>query len=109
MGCDGAHSFVRKALGLTFAGSTYPEHFVLGDMEVDGDLPRDTAVVWLNEGGMVASFPFPELKLRRLIAVVYPDAAGEAPTASLELFRRLLTERAGDARLRLSNPVWLSN
>ncbi len=110
VGCDGAHSFVRKALGLTFEGETYPEHFVLGDMEVDGDLPLDTAVAWLNEEGMVASFPFPELGLRRLIAVVYPDAAGEVPEASLELFRRLIAERAGyDVGLRLSNPVWLSN
>jgi len=73
VGCDGAHSFVRKALGLTFEGSAYPEHFVLGDMEAQGgDLPLDTAVAWLNEEGMVASFPFPELGLRRLIAVVYP-------------------------------------
>ena len=110
VGCDGAHSFVRKALGLTFEGSAYPEHFVLGDMEAQGgDLPLDTAVAWLNEEGMVASFPFPELGLRRLIAVVYPDASDEVPEASLELFQRLLTERAGGARVRLSKPVWLSN
>lgn len=109
VGCDGAHSFVRKALGLTFEGSAYPEHFVLGDMEAKGgDLPLDTAVAWLNEEGMVASFPFPELGLRRLIAVVYPDASGEVPEASLELFQQLLAERAG-AHVRLSKPVWLSN
>ena len=110
VGCDGAHSFVRKALGLTFEGSAYPEHFVLGDMEAQGgDLPLDTAVAWLNEEGMVASFPFPELGLRRLIAVVYPDASGEVPEASIELFQQLLTERAAGAGVRLSKPVWLSN
>ena len=110
VGCDGAHSFVRKALGLSFEGSAYPEHFVLGDMEAeDGDLPLDTAVAWLDEQGMLASFPFPEIGLRRLIAVVYPDDKGEVPEASLELFQRLLAERAGDTRVRLSNPVWLSN
>ena len=110
LGCDGAHSFVRKALGLTFEGSAYPEHFVLGDMEAEGgDLPLDTAVAWLDEEGMLASFPFPELGLRRLIAVVYPDETGEVPVASLELFQRLLAERAGETRIRLSNPAWLSN
>ncbi len=93
VGCDGAHSFVRKALGLTFEESTYPEHFVLGDMEVEGDLPHDTAVVWLSEEGMLALFPFPELGRRRLIAVVYPDTMGEVPEASLELFQQLLAER----------------
>ncbi|MDP8953162.1 MAG: FAD-dependent monooxygenase [Actinomycetota bacterium] len=110
LGCDGAHSFVRKALGLTFAGSTYPEHFLLADAEVDGDdLPRDTAVAWLNEEGMLAAFPLPESRLYRLFAVVYPDEKGEVPAASLEVFRRLFAERAGGAGVRLSNPIWLSN
>ena len=35
-GCDGAHSFVRKAAGIPFKGDAYPETFVLGDVEVDG-------------------------------------------------------------------------
>ena len=110
VGCDGAHSFVRKALGLTFEGSAYPEHFVLGDVEAEGgDLPLDTAVAWLDDEGMMASFPFPELGLRRLIAVVYPDEGGEVPEASLELFQGLLAERAGDSRVRLHDAVWLSN
>ena len=110
VGCDGAHSFVRKALGLTFKGEAYPEHFVLGDMKAEGgDLPMDTSVAWLDESGMLASFPFPETGLRRLFAVVYPDEAGMVPEASLELFQRLLAERAGDSRVRLYDPVWLSN
>ena len=110
VGCDGAHSYVRKALGLTFEGSAYPEHFVLGDVEAEGgDLPLDTTLAWLHEDGMLVSFPFPEIGLRRLFAVVYPDEKGEVPEASLELFRRLLAERAGNARVRLRNAVWLSN
>src|ERR1700682_3236368 len=35
-GCDGAHSFVRKAAGIQFKGDAYPQTFVLGDGEVDG-------------------------------------------------------------------------
>jgi 2-polyprenyl-6-methoxyphenol hydroxylase-like FAD-dependent oxidoreductase len=66
VGCDGAHSYVRKALGLTFEGSAYPEHFVLGDVEAEGgDLPLDTTLAWLHEDGMLVSFPFPEIGLRR--------------------------------------------
>ncbi|MFF3886433.1 FAD-dependent monooxygenase [Streptomyces sp. NPDC001914] len=39
VGCDGAHSVVRKKLGLTFEGSAFPEEYMLGDVEVDWDMP----------------------------------------------------------------------
>ena len=39
VGCDGAHSLVRKGLGLTFEGDAFPEEYMLADVEVDWDLP----------------------------------------------------------------------
>ncbi|NUL04356.1 FAD-dependent monooxygenase [Streptomyces lunaelactis] len=39
VGCDGAHSIVRKTLGLTFEGGAFPEEYMLADVEVDWDLP----------------------------------------------------------------------
>ncbi|ARP68765.1 pentachlorophenol monooxygenase [Streptomyces pluripotens] len=39
VGCDGAHSIVRKALGLSFEGGALPEEYMLADVEVDWDLP----------------------------------------------------------------------
>ncbi|MFW3171689.1 FAD-dependent monooxygenase [Geodermatophilus sp. CPCC 206100] len=41
VGCDGAHSAVRSSLGLTFEGglSMFPQLFMLGDVDVDWDLP----------------------------------------------------------------------
>lgn len=44
VGCDGAHSTVRKQLGLTFEGSAFPEEYMLGDVEVDWDLPQGYGV-----------------------------------------------------------------
>jgi 2-polyprenyl-6-methoxyphenol hydroxylase-like FAD-dependent oxidoreductase len=38
-GADGAHSRVRKGLGLDFAGDACPEQYMLGDVEVDWTLP----------------------------------------------------------------------
>ncbi|MFD8010640.1 FAD-dependent monooxygenase, partial [Streptomyces sp. NPDC058955] len=40
VGCDGAHSTVRKGLGLAFEGGAFPEEYMLGDVEVDWDLPE---------------------------------------------------------------------
>ncbi|MFB7087230.1 FAD-dependent monooxygenase [Streptomyces sp. NPDC056296] len=39
VGCDGAHSTVRKALGLRFEGAAFAEEYMLGDVEADWDLP----------------------------------------------------------------------
>jgi pentachlorophenol monooxygenase len=39
IGADGAHSTVRKTLGLTFEGGAFDEQYMLGDVEVDWSLP----------------------------------------------------------------------
>ena len=41
VGCDGAHSAVRTALGLTFQGglSMFPQLFMLGDVDLDWQMP----------------------------------------------------------------------
>lgn len=41
IGADGAHSLVRKSLGLSFEGGALDEQYMLGDVEVDWSLPRD--------------------------------------------------------------------
>ncbi|MEV7831329.1 FAD-dependent monooxygenase [Streptomyces subrutilus] len=44
VGCDGAHSTVRKGLGLDFGGGALPEAYMLADVEVDWDLPHGYGV-----------------------------------------------------------------
>jgi 2-polyprenyl-6-methoxyphenol hydroxylase-like FAD-dependent oxidoreductase len=44
VGADGAHSTVRKALGLTFEGAAFEEQYMLGDVEVDWSVPRGYGV-----------------------------------------------------------------
>ena len=39
VGCDGAHSVVRRAAGIDFAGETLPFAFMLGDVRMEGSLP----------------------------------------------------------------------
>ena len=35
VGCDGAHSAVREALAIPFAGATYPQEFLLADAQLE--------------------------------------------------------------------------
>ncbi|MFD9356661.1 FAD-dependent monooxygenase [Streptomyces sp. NPDC060031] len=44
VGCDGAHSAVRKGLGLTFGGGAFPEEYMLADVQVDWDMPHGYGV-----------------------------------------------------------------
>jgi 2-polyprenyl-6-methoxyphenol hydroxylase-like FAD-dependent oxidoreductase len=39
VGADGAHSAVRKGLGLAFEGAAFEEQYMLGDVEVDWSMP----------------------------------------------------------------------
>ncbi len=40
VGSDGAHSVVRKGLGLSFEGGAFAESYMLGDVEVDWSIPQ---------------------------------------------------------------------
>jgi len=44
IGADGAHSVVRKTLGLTFEGAAFEEQYMLGDVEVDWSQPAGYAI-----------------------------------------------------------------
>jgi len=49
IGADGAHSMVRKALGLSFEGGAFTEQYMLGDVEVDWAFPKGYVVRTLHQ------------------------------------------------------------
>jgi 2-polyprenyl-6-methoxyphenol hydroxylase-like FAD-dependent oxidoreductase/heme-degrading monooxygenase HmoA len=51
VGCDGAHSKVRELLGLTFTGGLgkFPQLFMLGDVDVDWDMPEGHLLRFMHE------------------------------------------------------------
>src|SRR5688572_25871960 len=57
VGCDGAHSPVRRALGLKFGGSTFERLFYVADVEIDWEFPHDALHVNLGEDTLTAFFP----------------------------------------------------
>ncbi|MFE2752334.1 FAD-dependent oxidoreductase [Actinosynnema sp. NPDC059335] len=60
VGCDGAHSAVRKASGIGFPGVPLVEGFVLGDVRTELPLSRDSVGVWVRGGEVFAAFPLPD-------------------------------------------------
>ncbi len=108
VGCDGAHSAVRKAAGLSFEGAPYPQEFVLADVEVRWDLPHGRLRFFFARQGLMVYFPYKDGVSARLIATLptaWEGFAGSEP--ALEEVEELARELSG-LDLRLAAPRWLS-
>ncbi|MGW4794802.1 FAD-dependent monooxygenase [Nonomuraea sp. NPDC004297] len=109
VGCDGGGSAVREAAGIAFPGLvSETEHYLLGDVEVDG-LPRDGSYVWYAaDESSVGLALLPGTQSWQFGLTVRPGEEGAGQEPSLELFQRLFAQRTGRTDVRLHNPTWLS-
>lgn len=57
VGCDGAKSLVRHALGLEFQGSTVERMFFVADVKVDWKFSHDALHACLSKDSLLAFFP----------------------------------------------------
>jgi 2-polyprenyl-6-methoxyphenol hydroxylase-like FAD-dependent oxidoreductase len=107
VGCDGAHSVVRKTLGFTFTGKSYDERFLLADVVIEAGLDPTRVNAFFSEDGLVAIFPMPGGRFR-IVATCLPDEAAEnVETPTLEEVTRIVRGRTGiEAVLR--DPIWLA-
>jgi 2-polyprenyl-6-methoxyphenol hydroxylase-like FAD-dependent oxidoreductase len=107
VGCDGAHSVVRKAAGFSFEGSAYESDFLLGDVAIDWTRPNDTLYLILPaRGGVLAVFPLAGENRWRVICarVDAPENAGDPTLEELQE----LANRVAPEKLRLYDPTWLA-
>jgi 2-polyprenyl-6-methoxyphenol hydroxylase-like FAD-dependent oxidoreductase len=80
VGADGAHSVVRKGLGLDFSGDAFAEEYMLGDVEVDWNQPLGYGVrsirrrEGLPDDAMVA-IPLPGRGRYRVSMLAPPELA----------------------------------
>jgi 2-polyprenyl-6-methoxyphenol hydroxylase-like FAD-dependent oxidoreductase len=105
VGCDGAHSRVRRELGLAFQGQAYPHHFLLADVALDGiDRDDETRAFFRPDGLPLICIPMGEHRWR-LVMPHAGDPAGQSP--SLEEIQDLVAQRA-PWPLQVSDPGWLA-
>ncbi len=106
VGCDGAHSLLRKTTGGDFAGQTLDSHWVLGDVHIpDASLASEISVHW-HRTGILVVFPIGRQRFR-VIANIDKKESGEPVSPSLADLQRLIDERTG-LTCALSDPVWLA-
>ncbi len=90
IGCDGAHSAVRRGLKLPLEGGEYNDSFMLADIQTNETLPADELQLCPSEFGPVAIFPMSVTRRRIVATIEQPE--GDAP--GLDLIRKVLEQRA---------------
>ncbi|TEA20251.1 putative aromatic compound monooxygenase YhjG [Colletotrichum sidae] len=105
VGCDGAHSVVRKSTNLTFEGAKYPQQFILCDAKVDGPVDRERISLFLASRVMVI-FPLKD----GVIRVVGERSARSTRTddPDAQEIKDFIEEMAG-GKWQVTDPIWLTN
>nr|WP_244315608.1 FAD-dependent monooxygenase [Streptomyces albidochromogenes] len=84
IGCDGAHSTVRKGLGLGFEGGAFPEEYMLADVEADWGVPDGYGVRSVHRADdgstddVLVCIPLPGTRRYRMSTLVPPELSARA-------------------------------
>jgi 2-polyprenyl-6-methoxyphenol hydroxylase-like FAD-dependent oxidoreductase len=117
VGADGAHSAVRKGLGLTFGGAAFAEQYMLGDVEVDWSFPRGYGIRAMHQtdgktDDLLVCIPLPG-RGRYRMSMLVPDELTEGDTPQLShlqaVLDRLSPEPATARHLRWSSVFSISH
>ncbi|WUH94885.1 FAD-dependent monooxygenase [Streptomyces sp. NBC_00433] len=104
VGCDGAHSRTRQALGLAFEGDAFPEEYMLGDVEVDWDLPPGYTVRSVHQDAegatddLLVCVPLPGRGRYRMSMLVPPELSTAPPAAGDQVAHGPESGRAPELR-----------
>ncbi|MGW5398623.1 FAD-dependent monooxygenase [Streptomyces sp. NPDC003952] len=85
IGCDGAHSTVRKGLGLSYEGGAFAEEYMLADVVSDWDLPEGYGLRSTRQGAdgsaddVLVCIPLPGRGRYRMSMLVPPELSAQPP------------------------------
>jgi len=106
-GCDGAHSTVRKQLGIPFAGEFEPNDWMLADVHVDGPIAPDEISAYWHSQGVLIFFPMSPGRFRVIADLGRAPGADKPADSTLDDVQKLVDDR-GPADVRVHDPIWLS-
>jgi 2-polyprenyl-6-methoxyphenol hydroxylase-like FAD-dependent oxidoreductase len=101
---DGAHSPVRKILGVKFSGDTYDSEFLVVDARIQWKGNNYEAHTFLSKHGYLMVMPFPGLK-HRVVTDIPTGYFKQPPT--LDNVHALLHSK-GFNDIQLTQPDWIS-
>jgi 2-polyprenyl-6-methoxyphenol hydroxylase-like FAD-dependent oxidoreductase len=105
LGCDGAHSIVRKHLQVPFEGSTYDNDFLQVDCKVRWEYPDNVGQGFFTDEGVIVCLPLGQGTFRFiLIRRQRPEHAPDEP--QLEEFQAAVSSVV-PGNVELYDPEWL--
>jgi 2-polyprenyl-6-methoxyphenol hydroxylase-like FAD-dependent oxidoreductase len=123
VGCDGAHSTVRRILEIPFEGDHFAIGFMLGDVVLDCGLPRGMMLrsITPRQGGapdFLVAIPLPE-KNRYRVSMLAPQRSSDAAAAEHGLQTQgvpptleelqVVADRLVPTKITISDLRWSSN
>ncbi|PRY31826.1 FAD-dependent monooxygenase [Pseudosporangium ferrugineum] len=102
VGADGAHSTVRKQLGLSFEGDGYAQRFLLADCRVDWPFDHTRFRIFMNGGRIGLFLPLDGAARSRVMTTDPSGGSGPVTLDELQTELRL----AMRVPVTLSDPVW---
>jgi 2-polyprenyl-6-methoxyphenol hydroxylase-like FAD-dependent oxidoreductase len=107
VGCDGAKSPTRHALGLGFEGSTFERMFYVADAQVEWNLTHDALHICLSKDTFVVFFPLKGEKRYRIVGVFPEEFAKEEGDVLYEEIEERIKEEA-KLELDIHDVEWFS-
>jgi len=95
VGCDGAHSAVRRLLGVDFVGKQYETHILLADLQLSRQ-PDEVMFARTNNQGIVLVLPFGDGWYRAIAWDRLREGAPLSEPVSAAEMRDAFTRIAGD-------------
>jgi 2-polyprenyl-6-methoxyphenol hydroxylase-like FAD-dependent oxidoreductase len=106
LGCDGAHSTVREALGVPYQGENLDTTFTFADLPLVWDMDPNEGHNFFGEEGVLLCLGMPREGWWRIIASLPAGAA--PPELSGGYFETLIRDRAGKAAVA-GEPEWMTH
>jgi 2-polyprenyl-6-methoxyphenol hydroxylase-like FAD-dependent oxidoreductase len=107
VGCDGAKSPVRHALGLEFEGSTFERTFYVADAQVDWAMSHDALHVCLSRDTFLLFFPLKGDRRYRIVGVFPEEFSKDEGNVLYEEIEARVKEEAQLA-LNIHDVEWFS-
>jgi len=104
VGCDGAHSIVRKSAGLSFEGAVYPQDFILADVQLEWE-HKANLHIFIGHYGLLAALPL-QNGIFRLVCS-RPFETDKEMEPALDDFRAAIKQHV-PGKVAISNPIWMT-
>lgn len=106
IGCDGAHSIVRRCLGVPFDGEDYAQDWLMAEVALEWPLERDHFHIFTYTAAPLVTLPLPSERWRVFFPLV-PGRSREGRAPDMEEIERLTVLRGPDG-MKLTDPTLLA-